>query len=122
MESELFIVMIAFGLALVPIGIVFRSGPLRAGLLACWIAIGWLVSPELVEYRSERIPVEPDNRPVERVREGYVGSKECGACHPHEYDTWKHTWHRTMTQVASPEAIFGDFNDVELEWQAGRPV
>ena len=47
---------------------------------------------------------------------GYVSSDACKACHPGEYDSWHRTYHRTMTQVASPESVMGDFDNVTLEY------
>jgi len=45
---------------------------------------------------------------------GYVASDKCQACHPNEYASWHRTFHRTMTQRATPETVRGDFNDVKL--------
>src|SRR4051812_1812599 len=44
----------------------------------------------------------------------YAGSDSCRACHPNQYGSWHDSFHRTMTQVASPESIRGDFNNVAL--------
>lgn len=35
----------------------------------------------------------------------WASSRACKACHPSEYETWHRSYHRTMTQVASPAAI-----------------
>ncbi len=55
------------------------------------------------------------NRPVEVQGEGYVSSRACRECHQHNFDTWYSSYHRTMTQVATPEAVIGLFDDVELQ-------
>ena len=47
--------------------------------------------------------------------DGYVASDKCQACHPSQYDSWHRTFHRTMTQVASREAVVGNFDNVTLE-------
>jgi predicted CXXCH cytochrome family protein len=52
----------------------------------------------------------PDQRKVD----GYVSSQSCRACHTSEYESWHRTYHRTMTQPASPQSVLGDFNQVEL--------
>ncbi len=57
----------------------------------------------------------PDNRPIEEAAEGYVSSDTCARCHPHQYDTWHDSYHRTMTQLATPKSVFADFDGVELE-------
>lgn len=54
------------------------------------------------------------HRPIEARSDGYVSSRQCRACHPEQYESWHHSYHRTMTQRASPEAILGDFDDVDL--------
>ena len=60
-------------------------------------------------------PPRPDeaqveNRPIEVREKGFVSSKTCASCHPHEHATWHSSYHRTMTQVATPEAVIGDFD------------
>ena len=62
----------------------------------------------------------PTARPEAIAADGYVGSQKCQVCHEHEFGTWHDSFHRTMTQVASPTAIVGKFEEVSLE-RAGRP-
>ena len=46
----------------------------------------------------------------ERVRDaGYASSDTCRACHPGQYASWHRSFHRTMTQVATPTAIAAPF-------------
>lgn len=45
---------------------------------------------------------------------GYVTSRACRSCHPGEYASWHRTYHRTMTQPATPETVLGDFDGVEI--------
>ena len=52
------------------------------------------------------------NRPIEVHTDGYVSSDTCRACHPQQYATWHDSYHRTMTQVASPEAVVGELRRV----------
>ncbi len=52
------------------------------------------------------------NRPVQVRENAYVSSKTCQACHPDHYATWFGSYHRTMTQVASPETVIGEFDGV----------
>lgn len=33
--------------------------------------------------------------------EGYVGSAECKSCHPGAYDSWSHSYHKSMTRSAA---------------------
>lgn len=55
-----------------------------------------------------------NNRPGQVDADGYVSSSACRACHPGQYDSWRRSYHSTMTQVASPESVKGDFDDVKL--------
>ena len=45
---------------------------------------------------------------------GYVSSDRCQACHPGQYASWHRSFHRTMTQYASPESVVGPFENVPL--------
>ena len=49
------------------------------------------------------------NRPIEVQADGHVTSRTCQACHPDQYNSWYHSYHRSMTQVATPETVAGDF-------------
>jgi predicted CXXCH cytochrome family protein len=51
---------------------------------------------------------------------GYVSSDQCRACHPTQYSSWHRSYHRTMTQVATPATVRGDFNNVALQYDDGR--
>lgn len=52
--------------------------------------------------------------PIESRPGGYVSSKSCQSCHLHEYQTWHETYHRTMTQQASFEAVVAEWNNIHL--------
>lgn len=47
-------------------------------------------------------------------RPGFVSSDTCRACHPSEYASWHMSYHRTMTQYASPESVRGNFDHPPL--------
>ena len=61
-------------------------------------------------FGSAAITPAPTNRPVEVPGSGYTGSSACRACHPAEYASWRNSWHRTMTQVTTPDTAIGDFS------------
>ncbi|MEO7168646.1 MAG: hypothetical protein ABI016_16640, partial [Chthoniobacterales bacterium] len=61
----------------------------------------------------------PDNRPIQAENGNYVTSDSCRACHPGNYASWHTSFHRTMTQVATPTTLIADARDVELSF-AGR--
>jgi hypothetical protein len=62
------------------------------------------------------------NRPNQVVESEYTSSNSCRACHPAQYATWHASYHRTMTQVASPETVVADFNGVTVVHVHGRPM
>ncbi|MDQ3199062.1 MAG: C cytochrome precursor [Verrucomicrobiota bacterium] len=61
----------------------------------------------------------PSNRPVQAQEANYVTSDSCRACHPGNYASWHTSFHRTMTQVATPETLIPQPGGVELSF-AGR--
>ena len=56
-----------------------------------------------------------EHRPIAVSDDGYVSSETCRACHPSQYATWHGSFHRTMTQVATPESVRADFDGVEVD-------
>lgn len=55
-----------------------------------------------------------DSVPREGGPEGFVGSEACHSCHQEQFSSWHRTFHRTMTQFATPDAVKADFNNVTL--------
>lgn len=58
--------------------------------------------------------------PGPATREGYVTSSACQACHPAQYETWHRSYHRTMTQVATPVTALAPFDGRVLESRGFR--
>ncbi len=56
-----------------------------------------------------------DDIPDQGAGEEFITSVACRACHPAEYDAWYRSYHRTMTQVATPSTVLGTFDDLVLE-------
>ena len=52
--------------------------------------------------------------PSQRQDGLFAGSSRCRACHIAEYETWHASFHRTMTQVASPATVVAPFDGREL--------
>ena len=46
-----------------------------------------------------------------------VTSSDCADCHRAEYDSWRRTYHRTMTRDATPENVKGDFANAIYDYQ-----
>lgn len=51
-------------------------------------------------------------RPLVAEREGFASSKQCRSCHPSQYESWHHSYHRTMTTLAAPDTVKGEFDNV----------
>lgn len=45
----------------------------------------------------------------------YASSSACRECHQGEFDSWHRTFHRTMTQAASPTNFVGRFDGTEID-------
>lgn len=72
------------------------------GIAATWLVMG-------KDTGGYRTPPPPDamaaSRPQQEAFDGYVSSDTCRSCHPGEYHSWHATYHRTMTQIATPESV-----------------
>ena len=63
--------------------------------------------------------------PDVRADRGFVGSDACRDCHAGNHASWHDSYHRTMTQTASPESVVPSFDDVILSgrgrtWELSR--
>src|SRR5262249_15308479 len=63
----------------------------------------------------------PPARPADWSAVPSVTSDSCAKCHADHYETWRLTYHRTMTREATPEYVKGDFADAVYEYQ-GLPT
>ena len=89
-----------------------------------------LVPPEVAATQPRSVPAAPAPvptatklaafRPIEVQHDGYVASDACRECHPQNHATWFASYHRTMTQVAHPDIVLGDFDDVKLSYNANE--
>ncbi|MQA28976.1 MAG: ammonia-forming cytochrome c nitrite reductase subunit c552 [Luteitalea sp.] len=75
---------------------------------------------------ASREPSPPEQhvsyRPIQVNADGYTSSQTCKACHAPQYDAWYGSYHRTMTQVATPDAVRADFDGVRVTEVPGRPM
>lgn len=81
---------------------------LLGGIGLAWWRRGGSLPP------TERRPLQVREGSVSSER-GFVSSNACRSCHPQQYATWYGSFHRTMTQVVTPETVIADFNNVELD-------
>ena len=93
----------------------FRVQSRTAGLsiMALWICLAGVMVCAAAQTDTTP-PDEATNRPREVLSDGYVGSNTCRSCHPGQHTTWSNSYHRTMTQTATPESVFGKFENVSL--------
>lgn len=98
----------------------FALTPWQVGTLVALVLIACAGSAAMrATQQSERQAASEELKeqsPARSRQAGYVSSDACRACHPGEYSSWHRTYHRTMTQVASPTSVLGDFNEVSLEY------
>jgi hypothetical protein len=85
-----------------------------------WVValIGGLLSNGTASTRE----VDVNNRPVQISESGYRSSDVCEACHPQEYESWHNSYHRTMTQVATPASVIPSFDEVQVAAVHGQPM
>lgn len=123
MPFEWLIFVVALGCGLIPILRHFGLAP-RLVILCFLLGAATVAAAITLSKRQEtrtRIARERlQTTPSGDRGEGFVRSETCASCHPREHQTWFKSYHRTMTQVASPETVLGQFNDVELEWAGSR--
>ena len=88
-------------------------------LLTSVLILGVVVFSSLnVDKREQTI----DNRPIAVTDADYVSSQSCRSCHPSQYETWHGSFHRTMTQVASPDTVRADFDGITVDDVVGSPM
>ncbi|MBL4689192.1 MAG: hypothetical protein JKY37_31660 [Nannocystaceae bacterium] len=81
----------------------------RAPRFSAWLlfgpAVAWLVvvSVGLLVTATRQFPV-PDRGAVEPA-----GSETCARCHPQQHASWFASYHRTMTQKATGDAVLAPF-------------
>jgi len=82
----------------------------------CVVGLSAVLGVAAFVWRDARISErQVADRPIQVAEGGYVSSQACEGCHPSEYATWYGSYHRTMTQVASPETVRADFDGVRLD-------
>jgi len=58
--------------------------------------------------------------PYRRDDNEYVGSESCRGCHSDEHKSWHASYHRSMTQLMSPETVQATFDGQTHEFQGER--
>ena len=94
-----------------------QSAAVLAALVVTLTAGGWLILPRAGEQERDVA-----GRPIQVPADGYVSSQTCRACHPSQYTSWHRSYHRTMTQIATPETVAPSFNAVTVYAVPGEPM
>lgn len=93
--------------------------PVLLVLIAASAALG-------ITGAATRPPALPESRtplrPIQQREDGFVTSDTCQSCHPSQYASWHASFHRTMTQVATPQTAIPDFDGVTVDAVHGRPM
>ena len=93
-----------------------RSG--AALLQACAIALAvGAVGATVIEQRTRGRAKDAAerHRPIESSALGYISSRSCRPCHLEQYTSWHDSYHRTMTQPATPESVHAPFDGRTLQ-------
>lgn len=115
MDTEGVTIVWVIGLAFLPAVIRLRRqrrGGLGMAVLLVWVGASTAFGFFLTQRRPAIVPeAEIVQRPIQSPKKNYATSQSCRSCHPGEYHAWHNSYHRRMTQVASPDSVLGDFND-----------
>jgi hypothetical protein len=80
-------------------------------IIATLAGAGLLTAISLRDFQTAALP--PENRPIQSQISGYVSSNACRACHVENYESWHGSFHRTMTQVATPTSLLDDVSKLD---------
>ena len=109
-------------LATVAVARATRGAPASRAVAMAALCLASAGSAVVLAARAPE-PALPRGIPRESGAGGYVTSRACLGCHPGEHASFSRTYHRTMTQVASPGTVLAPFerrgDDV---WHDGRRV
>src|SRR5688572_7734864 len=107
MRFEWLLLGLMLGCALLPVARKLRSGWAWLALIALALltASGGAVWQKHVEREAASRQQMLAKTPREGRPGGYVGSDSCRSCHPSQYDSWHGSFHRTMTQHATPASV-----------------
>lgn len=77
------------------------------GLSLVIAALAWTMLPSRPLRHDEAAVAD---RPREVLSDDYVSSDTCRSCHPSQHATWSSSYHRSMTQVATPASVVAPFD------------
>lgn len=97
-----------------------RSSIVLTGGVGCALAIAslflWRIE-ETTETGVTSVAAETplkDALPSPSTDGGFITSQSCRECHADQYASWHKSFHRTMTQLATPQSIPAELDDAHL--------
>ena len=116
MSLEWSVAALLLAVALWPLARNTRSLGTRVALLllVLGLVLGGLVWKSRAQARLNARQQLRQKLPAEQRPGGFVRSDACRSCHPQQYESWHQSYHRTMTQRATPESVRGPFTNVTL--------
>ena len=114
LEYTVVTILVLFGLTPLWLNYQKRGKPHHWWIITILLGLSWCITSLLL--RDNTYDVQLSNA-VPRVvnHDDYVGAQTCIACHQEQHNSWFASYHRTMTQIASPVAIQADFDGRELK-------
>lgn len=114
---EIVLCVAASAAAAVPLAAAVRRWP-RAGRNVLALSALTFLGVLAASPRPAPSPhLEDGSVPAKVAERDFVSSDACRCCHPEQYASWHDTYHRTMTQLATPEAVLAPFEGLRVEWQ-----
>lgn len=84
-------------------------------VLGVFVALGSVLGFVTTTSEDSHLPRDKTAAP----ESAFASSRACRSCHPDQYASWYRTYHRSMTQVATPDAIAQAWDGVSLS-RGGR--
>ena len=82
------------------------GGAAKAALLFA-PALAWGL---FAAWRLAAAEAPPEPGTVDRGAATVVGSRDCARCHPQQHESWRGSWHRSMTQPVDRAELLGPFD------------
>src|SRR5438874_5839953 len=118
MQLEWYVIAVLLGVALLMVWRQCRTHSAKLWLCAAALLVltGSVARARYLK-RSDAATSEFRSKLPHPEGKEYVRSETCRSCHPDQYASWHRSFHRTMTQVATPETVRGNFNNLVLNYE-----
>ena len=113
--SELLLIVIVIVVGILPLFLCRNLVHGFGWLLTLLAPTVFLIAALVRQPRQDPAALAKPQLPRQRVGDEFVSSKACRSCHPSNYESWHGTYHRTMTQLATPQTVMAPFNNLRLQ-------